>query len=86
VDNGGEVLPHLVMADVIRWLVVNEHARPEVCRSVLAWMEHRFRVGPESVRGMIAVSGVEMIPDPGQPGSGLRTPLGASLRSADPWQ
>ncbi len=55
-DNDGEVLPHLVMADVMRWLVRNEDVQPEVCRSVLEWMEPRFRRGSDDVRGMLAVS------------------------------
>lgn len=85
-DNEGEVLPHLVMADVVRWLVRNEEAGRDDCRAVLAWMERRFLTGSEEVRGLIAVSGVGMLPDPGNPGAGLRDLLGPSLREVDPWQ
>lgn len=84
-DNEGEVLPHLVMADVIRWLVAHCDTDPAVCRSVLDWMEERFHDGPDEVRGMIAVSGVEMIPDPGERGAELREWLGPELRKVDPW-
>ncbi|GAB2698959.1 hypothetical protein GCM10027194_35870 [Thalassiella azotivora] len=41
--------------------------------------------GSEDLRGMITVSGVEMIPDPGQPGSALRPLLGPTLTELDPW-
>lgn len=40
---------------------------------------------PDDVRGLIAVSGVQMIPDPDQPGSEPRKWLGDSLREVDPW-
>jgi hypothetical protein len=85
-DNEGEVLPHLVMADVVRWLVAHRNTDPAACRSIMRWMEERFHDGPDEVRGMIAVSGVEMIPDPGQPGAELREWLGPALREIDPWR
>lgn len=84
-DNEGEVLPHLVMADVMRWLVAHRASEPQVCQSVVDWLERRFLTGPDDVRGLIAVSGVEMIPEPGQPGSELRELLGPALREVDPW-
>lgn len=84
-DNFGEMLPHLMMADVVRWLVGHRDSDPAICASVLAWMETRFVEGPDDVRGLIAVSGVEMIPDPGQPGSELRDLFGPALREVDPW-
>lgn len=85
-DNFGEMLPHLVMADVVRWLVAHRDSDAAVCASVLAWMETGFSEGPEDVRGLIAVSGVELIPDPGEPGSELRDMLGPALRGVDPWR
>ena len=84
-DNFGEMLPNLVMSDVIRWLVAHLESDPGVCRSVLEWMESAFQEGPDDVRGLIVVSGVEMIPDPGEPGSGLRATLGPHLVAIDPW-
>lgn len=85
-DNDGEVLPHLVMADVIRWLVAHETSRPEVVRSVLEWLESAYMEGSDDVQDVIAVSGVEMIPDPGEPGAGLRALLGPHLSAVDPWR
>ncbi len=84
-DNEGQMLPHLVLADVVRWLAARMDIDPATCRSVLDWLEREYERGPEDVRGMIAVSGVAMIPDPGQPGSKLRELLGPSLRAVDPW-
>jgi hypothetical protein len=84
-DNDGELLPHLVLADFFRWLVAHQESEPEACMAVLAELEAEFAAGPDEVRGLIAVSGVEMIPDPGQPGSSLRTLLGPGLASVDPW-
>jgi hypothetical protein len=85
-DNFGEMLPHLVMADVVRWLVARYPLEPALCASVLGWMEARFAEGPDDVRGLIAVSGVQMIPDPGEPGSELTEMLGTSLQKVDPWR
>lgn len=84
-DNEGELLPHLVLADVMRWLAEYLGSEPETCRSILDWLEREYERGLEDVRGLITVSGVEMIPDPGQPGSALRDWLGPALRRLDPW-
>jgi hypothetical protein len=85
-DNNEQVLPHLVMADVIRWLVDHRSSRLEVVRSVLSWLEDAYLGGDDDVRDVIAVSGVEMIPDPGEPGAELRQMLGPNLSAVDPWQ
>jgi hypothetical protein len=81
----GEMLPHIIMADIVRWLVDHRGEDPRVWLSVLAWMEARYSEGPEDVRNLIAVSGVDEIPDPGQPGAELRALLGPALRAVDPW-
>lgn len=85
VDNDGEVLPHLVMADIIRWMVGHYDTDLKTCQSVLEWLDAEYVRGPADVRALITVSGVEMIPDPGRPGSELRETLGPALRKADPW-
>lgn len=84
-ENGGNVLPHLAMAESIRWLVTHRESSPHACRSVLHWPASAFERGPDDVRGVIAVSGVPMIPDSGRPGSELRDLLSPVLRRADPW-
>ncbi|GAA4996541.1 hypothetical protein GCM10023317_26220 [Actinopolymorpha pittospori] len=52
---------------------------------IIASLEHAFDRGSDDVPGLTAVSGVEMIPDPGQPGSELREFLGPRLRNLAPW-
>lgn len=84
-DNGGEVLPHLLMADIVRWLVAHLDSHPNACRSVVAWLEREYLGGDEEIRGLITVSAVLLIPDPGQPGAELRELLGPALRAVDPW-
>jgi len=84
-DNEGELLPHLVLADVIRWLAEHIESEGNTCRSILEWLEREYEQGSEDVQGLITVSGVEMIPDPGQPGSSLRGWLGPALQGVDPW-
>jgi hypothetical protein len=85
-DNDDQILPHLVMADVMRWLVAHRWEEPKMIRSVLQWLETAYIAGDENVRDVIAVSGVEMIPDPGRPGSELRKLLGTELALVDPWR
>ena len=58
--------------------------QPEVVRSVLNWPEGAYERGDDDVRDVIAISGVEMIPDPGTDGAELRR-LGPHLSSVDPW-
>lgn len=84
-DNDNQVLPHLVMADIFRWLVVRQAEEPAAIPSVLDWLEIAYIEGDEDVRDVIAVSGVEMIPDPGEKGAELRTLLGPNLSAVDPW-
>ncbi|NYD77854.1 DUF7674 family protein [Arthrobacter cupressi] len=84
-DNFDEMLPHLAMSDFVRWLVEQYYLNPAVCESAWAWLEESFDEGPQDVRNLIAVSAVEMIPDPGDPGSGMRDMLGPSLREMDDW-
>lgn len=84
-DLEGEVLPHLLLTDVVRWLAAHVETDLDSCRSIWAWVEHAYDRGPDDVRELIAVSGVEMFPSPGQPGAALRELLGPALRRYDPW-
>jgi len=84
-DNDGAVLPTIVLDDAVRWLVTHRTSHPDVCRSVFAWLEEELADASEAVRGLITVSGIVMIPDPGQPGAELRDLLGPRLREVDPW-
>lgn len=84
-DYEGEVMPTILLDDVVRWLVQHRTSHPIVCQSVLAWLEAQLADASDAVRGLITVSGVVMIPDPGQPGAELRELLGPRLREVDPW-
>jgi hypothetical protein len=84
-DNNGQVLPHLLMGDVMRWIVENLESDLQQCRSVLVWLDEAYESGNDEVRGLIVLSGVENIPDPGQPGSEIRGALSERLRARDPW-
>ena len=85
-DNFAEVLPHLLLSDVIRVLTANYDESPAMCRSVISWLDREYHSGPEDIRDLIGANGVEMIPSPGQPGAGLRDLLSPTLRKIDPWQ
>jgi len=85
IKDNGEVLPHLVMSDIVRWMAEHAQTDRDVCRGVMEWMEEQMVDGKEAVQNMVAVSGVEMLPDPGEPGDVLRTFLGPELRNDDPW-
>ena len=84
-DNDGAVLPHLVMSDVVRWLVEHRDQRTR-CQAILSWLESAYAAGDDDERNVIGLSGVDMIPDPGTPGSELRSWLGPVLGAIDPWR
>lgn len=85
-DNEGEVLPHLLLSDVIRFLAAHYDESPDPCSSVIAWLDREYQAGEADIRDLIGASGIEMIPSPGQPGAGLRGLLGPTLRQIDPWR
>ena len=80
-----ELLPHLVMGDVVRWMVAHSESDLESCVGLLNFMEYQVVNGADDVQELIVVSGVENIPDPGDAGADLRKYLGPVLRSYDPW-
>ncbi|QTF73200.1 DUF7674 family protein [Arthrobacter woluwensis] len=85
-DNFGEMLPHLVMSDIVRWLANRSLQDRGLAGAILSWLESAYGEGSNEVQELIVVSGVEMIPDPGDPGSYLRDLLGPQLRATDPWR
>lgn len=84
-DNDGEVLPHLLLSDIVRWLVERRGDSAQIGQ-IWAWLEAAYIHGDEDERDLIATSAVEMIPDPEHPGSEMRSMLGPALRAVDPWQ
>jgi len=77
VDQEGEVLPHLFMADVERWVEVALHQgrRPDVER-VLEQLEEEFNGPDDDVREVISASFLEHLPRPGSSGDELRDMVG----------
>lgn len=77
--NDGQVLAHLLMSDVIRWVVAHLADERETCISILAWLEEAYVDGDEDIQNVIDVSGVEIMPGPHEPGYEVRQLLGSSL-------
>lgn len=82
-DQEGEVLPHLFMADVERWLereVLNRPAQSQTeIAALLAFLEEAFVTGDEEIRNVISASFLEHLPRPGEPGSQVRGMVGPSM-------
>jgi hypothetical protein len=91
-DNFGELLPHLMMADITRWLASlvgrtedDEHPAPadlELLHTVVAFLEEQFASGDEATRELIAVSFLENLWQTGDQYAAINNLLGPSLRSS----
>ena len=75
-DNQGEVLPHLFISDVGRWLAASVGHNPQLAGNVLAWLEVERAKDDPDVGNLIDDSFVEMLPFPGESGEELRSLLG----------
>jgi hypothetical protein len=82
-ENLGELLPHLLLADIKRHLVAAYEAERGIPNGqvgpILDYLEEEFRTGDEEMKELIAVSFLELLPDPDEPGGGIRDLLGPSL-------
>jgi hypothetical protein len=83
-DQEGEVLPHLFMADVERWIHLEVVNRPkqssDVVARVLEFLEEAYALGDPEVTELISVSFLEHLPRPGELGSEVHTMVGPHLR------
>jgi hypothetical protein len=82
-DDYDGLLPHLLLADVTRWLVASalENGPDDVLvKAVLGFLEQHFVSGNEHVRELIAVSVLETMPLKGEEGSDVRDLLGPAMR------
>lgn len=77
IDQEGEVLPHLFMADVERWAeaALRRGQRGDV-EQVLEYIELEFSGPDDDVREVISVSFLEHLPRPEAPGAELRDMVG----------
>jgi hypothetical protein len=83
-DLSGEVLPHLLIADVERWLeleIANRRMQSiEQVEAVLQFIEEGYTLGDGDVEELISVSFLEHFPRPGDLGSELRDLAGPQLQ------
>ncbi|MBX9245517.1 hypothetical protein ICW40_11960 [Actinotalea ferrariae] len=84
--NDGEVLPHLLIADIVVWMGHQVDTAPQLCSSMWQWLGSAYARGDDAIQNLIAASAVEALPMPGQPGArALRNMLPPDLRVFDPW-
>ena len=77
VDQEGEVLPHLIMADVERWArTALRQGKHQEVQQVLEHLEEEFRGPDDDVREVISASFLEHLPRPGSPDAELRDLVG----------
>ena len=90
-DQEGELLPYVLMGDVVRWAESEvAHNRSRVA-TLMQWLEIRFSSADDVVQELIAVGFVEMLPA-SPTGDPLLDLLGPSLRQVademnlfEPW-
>jgi hypothetical protein len=82
-DQDGGVLPHLLIADVERWaeteIAKGDEGARALVREVLDFLEDAYATQGSEVEELIAVSFLEHVPRPGEPGSQLRALVGPRL-------
>ncbi|MCC2317038.1 DUF7674 family protein [Cellulomonas chengniuliangii] len=86
-ETDGEPLPHLILSDMVRWMEAHFGTDLKMCVEVWDWLGEQYLRGDDSVKNLIAVSGIEMLPDPDEPGGAeLRAILPRYLLELDPWR
>lgn len=87
-DNFGELLPHIFLGDVVRWvLTLMATARAEgsltaqrELREFLSHLEDVYVGGNEELQELLSVSFLENLPRPEEDGAEIRTQLGPTLQ------
>ena len=82
-DEYDGLLPHLLLADVTRWLVARlSECGPEdpTLKRVLGFLERHFVSGGDHISELIAVSVLETMPLKGEQGAEIRDLLGPAMR------
>lgn len=90
-DQDGELLPYLLMADVARWAHENATQRPDRVAQLMRRLEQEFAAGDGAIKDLIGVGFVEMLPETPK-GDAVLNMLGPMLREVahdmnlfEPW-
>jgi hypothetical protein len=79
----GELLPHVLMGDVTRWIIRNYKQRAAQDSHAFArainFLSDQYATGDPETRNLLEVSFVENLPAPGCAGSDISDHLGATL-------
>lgn len=78
-DDYDGLLPHVFLGDVTRWIVTSASEGSSEVTDVLGFFEWSFARGGEHEQELIAVSFLENLPSPGDPGAEVRSQLGPAL-------
>jgi hypothetical protein len=79
-DNGGELLPHVLMADYERWAEGAIGRADAELGDLLDFLEAAYQTGDPELEELISVSFLEHLPRAREPGSELRELLGPTLK------
>ena len=81
-DTYDELLPHVFLADVTRWVAERYQADPgdPELKAALSYIDEYFGAGGQQDRELIGASFLESLPRADEPGSGIRDALGPALR------
>ena len=83
-DNNGELLPHLLMADICRWAVAERDSNALRVLQLLWWLEFQFETtqdGADPIDNVISASFIEHLPKPTEPGSDVALLLGPKMQA-----
>ncbi len=78
-DNYDEILPHLFLADVLRWALANPG--DDATTTVFGYLDQAFRSGDEERQELIATGFLENLPRRGEVGWEVRSRLGPALQA-----
>lgn len=81
-DDYDGLLPHVLIADVTRWVVQRFHgnASDPMLQEVLDFIEKAFEGAQDEDRELITASFLENLPQPGEANAALRMLLGPALQ------
>jgi hypothetical protein len=81
-DDYDGLLPHVLMADVSRWVVQRFafNAADETLREILDFLESDFERARGEDRELVAASFLENLPRSGEEGAGVQALLGPALQ------